>query len=111
SRCVGGLGTCPCGWRTPSMLVRGMGWVRGAWGWSYTVRMSDMVKPAPGWYDDVSAPGVLRWWDGNQWSEQRMAKASTVPTVVVNQRKTYKTSHGFHLIMTILTAGLWAIFV
>lgn len=26
-------------------------------------------------------------------------------------RKVYKTSHGFHLIMTLLTFGLWGLFV
>lgn len=71
--------------------------------------MTDATTPA-GWYDDPTSPGVMRWWDGSQWGEQRAPKVQG-PTVVVQQRKMYKTSHGFHLIMSILTLGLWAIFV
>lgn len=71
------------------------------------------VVPA-GWFDDPDSPGVLRWWDGSAWSEHRAPKVSPAPVqqvVVAGYRKSYKTSHGFHLIMTIFTAGLWAIFV
>jgi uncharacterized RDD family membrane protein YckC len=27
------------------------------------------VSAQPGWYTDPTAPGQLRWWDGQQWSE------------------------------------------
>lgn len=25
----------------------------------------------PGWYEDPSAPGSMRWWDGNHWTTQQ----------------------------------------
>jgi hypothetical protein len=37
---------------------------------------------APGWYPDPSRPGTLRWWDGNQWSDQF---APAPPPVYVGQ--------------------------
>ena len=63
------------------------------------------MTPA-GWYDDPASPNVLRWWDGTAWGEQRAPKLAG-PQVVVNQRRAYKTSHGFHLLMSIITLGLW----
>lgn len=36
--------------------------------------MTDL--PPPGWYDDPTAPGNERWWDGERWSEQVRRKAT-----------------------------------
>jgi hypothetical protein len=30
--------------------------------------------PSPGWYDDPLAPGSIRWWDGERWSEHSQVK-------------------------------------
>ena len=74
---------------------------------------------AAGWYNDGS--GRNRWWNGREWTshyadqlpQNRPAQAPApqpqlvAQPVVVNQRKMYKTSHGFHLLMSILTLGLW----
>jgi hypothetical protein len=29
-----------------------------------------MTNPAPGWYPEAPGSPVLRWWDGNQWTQQ-----------------------------------------
>lgn len=71
----------------------------------------------PGWYPDPVIPNTLRWWTGEEWSEhvspmpQQTAPQSPVmyqPQAILVQPGTYyKTSHGFHLIMSIITFGLW----
>ncbi len=67
------------------------------------------------WYDDGT--GHQRWWDGYQWgiyASQHAQQQQMQPVymgapaaVVVPQRKMYKTSHGFHLVMSIITLGFW----
>ncbi len=83
------------------------------------------IQPStpPGFYPDPYAPGVERWWDGARWSDTVRAAAPAQPVVqervvVVQQsprrmvtKSKRHTSHTFHLIMTILTAGLWGLFV
>lgn len=72
------------------------------------------TSPTPGWYADAS--NVVRWWDGRAWTEHVQQPGQSAPTasvqqpVIVNttQRvRFYKTSHGFHLIMSVVTLGLW----
>lgn len=70
---------------------------------------TSMTTPA-GWYDDGS--GRQRYWDGAQWTEHFAPIASPVQVVtntpvVVERGKVYKTSHGFHLIMSLITLGMW----
>lgn len=31
--------------------------------------MTDSPLPSPGWYDDPAGSGLLRWWNGNGWTE------------------------------------------
>lgn len=58
----------------------------------------------PGWYADPTTPGRQRWWTGREWSNH---SAPGVPnqTVIVNGKK--PVNHAFHLIMSLLTFGLW----
>lgn len=88
---------------------------------------NNAIAVPAGWYPDPdntngfrygSAPS-LRYFDGVNWTEQRapmnrrqpqaqppivnQVYANASPTVVVRGG----TSHGFHLLMTVLTCGLW----
>lgn len=36
--------------------------------------------PPPGWHDDPQDPTSLRYWDGNQWTDNRAPKPTAEPT-------------------------------
>jgi hypothetical protein len=70
-----------------------------------------------GWYPDPLAPGVIRWWDGQQWTQQVVAaqQQPMYPIPVVHTPYTMvtashkSTSHGLHLFLTIITGGVWGV--
>lgn len=73
--------------------------------------MSTQRGAPPGWYRVDSQ--VERWWDGYRWGEQFRPVAQQ-PQSQPTRAVTYapkRTSHTFHLIMTLITGGLWGIFV
>ena len=72
--------------------------------------MSTSSNEAPaGWYPDPQQANMSRWWDGNGWTEARVAQ----PVAMVNtqqvtvQAQPKRVNHVLHLILTILTCGLW----
>jgi hypothetical protein len=68
----------------------------------------------PGWYQ--SGTGMERWWDGYQWTEATRPVQVPQPYTVTPKyhgtvtKVPVRTSHTFHLLMTLLTCGLWALF-
>lgn len=65
----------------------------------------------PGWY--LVGPQTERWWDGYAWGPHVRPVAQPIPRLP-RKAVTYtpkRTSHAFHLIMTLLTGGLWGVFV
>ena len=64
--------------------------------------MTDAPVTPPGWYADPNS-AVMRWWDGSRWTEQ-FAPAPQQQVVVVPRRG---TNHIFHLLMSLVTLGLW----
>lgn len=68
-----------------------------------------MPSVPAGWYDDPSSR-LKRWWDGEKWTEH-FAPVEAHPQVVVNQINApakKRVNHALHLVLTILTVGLWA---
>lgn len=62
-----------------------------------------------GWYTNPTT-GVTQWWDGYQWTHHVAPAVQQQPQqIIINTgaNRQYKTSHGFHLIMSIITMGLW----
>lgn len=66
--------------------------------------MSQAQQTPPGWYPN--GPGLERWWDGRAWGPQVRALPQAGPHRAVTWERN-RTSHVFHLLMTLLTCGLW----
>lgn len=65
----------------------------------------------PNWYFDPRDRSILRWWDGTNWTEHVKPAPVSAPMVYQNRTVTkvpVQTSHVVHLILTLLTCGLWA---
>lgn len=68
----------------------------------------------PNWYPDPSGAPALRYWDGQQWTGHyapavpAVQPAAAAHAVVVNHGGSGGVNHGLHLILTVLTCGLWA---
>src|SRR5574337_1368474 len=58
--------------------------------------------PRPGWYPDPSGNGGQRYFDGTRWTAH-FAPPPPPPAIVV----TSATNHALHLILTLITCGLW----
>ena len=85
------------------------------------------ITPAAGWYDDPEQPKVQRFWNGNQWGaptlEDRQAALAgriaywtkwgwRVESQVGEQVvlvEGHRPNHVLHLILSIITLGLWLI--
>ncbi|MET0757080.1 MAG: DUF2510 domain-containing protein [Mycobacterium sp.] len=37
-------------------------------------------SPAPGWYPDPQVAGMVRYWDGGQWTSHTTGQAPAAPT-------------------------------
>lgn len=80
--------------------------------------MRTMSIPAPNWYPDPYDATAERWWDGQTWTHHMRPRPAPVlnievntppvsqNVVVRNDRK--RVNHLLHLVLTILTVGLWA---
>lgn len=62
------------------------------------------ITPA-GWY--TVADGRTLWWDGHRWTIVPEPGQAVQPTRAVTSVPV-QTSHTFHLILTLVTCGLWA---
>jgi hypothetical protein len=67
----------------------------------------------PGWY--TVADGRALWWDGDRWVVVPPATQTAVVAVTpaalpaqVTTTLTVRTNHLVHLILTVVTLGLWA---
>ena len=59
-----------------------------------------MSTPTPGWYADPAGTPQLRWWDGNQWTDQYRGgdapaanAASSAPAAAANAGPSAPTPH------------------
>jgi hypothetical protein len=77
--------------------------------------MEDRSRPAARWYPDPGGQPGQRYHDGQQWTQHFVPTPPTVavpavpaaPVVAVAVSTGGGTSHALHLVLTLLTCGLW----
>lgn len=90
------------------------------------VTPQNTVGVAPGWYPDTTDARLVRYWDGHAWTEHvqpargyvgtgtpgtygvpvALGNSAPVQQVVVHQERK-RVNHLLHLVLTIVTVGLW----
>lgn len=66
--------------------------------------------PPAGWHPDPHSPGIMRYWDGWQWTEHRAAVTPQATAVVYNNVKVSGGDGGrilLHIVLIFLTCGIW----
>lgn len=64
----------------------------------------------PAWHPDPQSPGIMRYWDGYQWTEHRAAVTPQAAAVVYNNVHTGGGDGGrilLHIVLIFLTCGIW----
>ena len=59
---------------------------------------------APGWYP--VAGGMVQWWDGAQWRSHPVHPPGVGLLIAQQERR---TNHVLHLLLTLLTFGMWGL--
>src|SRR5574337_482956 len=71
--------------------------------------------PRPGWYPDPSGNGGQRYFDGTRWTAHFAPPPPPSAIVITNTDAaagssvvvTNATNHALHMILTLITGGLW----
>lgn len=67
-----------------------------------------IAKAPAGWYPSTTRPATQQYWDGAAWTENFAPLNPVAPSIVINQRAQYRaTNHVAHVILSLLTGGLW----
>ena len=65
------------------------------------------MNTKPGWYPDPTGAPGQRYHDGQRWTDHVTPTPPPAPTAVAVAVSHGGTSHGLHLVLTLLTCGLW----
>ena len=71
-----------------------------------------LPPPMPAnWYPDPTNFGLVRYWNGVQWTEHRQAIAPAPASTVIHNNVQVRGGGdsllGLHIVLTILTCGAW----
>ncbi len=71
----------------------------------------NQAGPPAGWHPDPQSPGIMRYWDGWQWTEHRSAVTPQATAVVYNNVQVRGGGDGgrilLHIVLIFLTCGIW----
>lgn len=66
--------------------------------------MDESTKAAPGWFPNPDHPGLLRYWDGERWTEHT---APAAPAVVSAGPSTMTIARGVALGLIVVIAAIF----